>query len=1122
MELNYNNGIFSIYLDAKLKYDEAVAAHDEIFTHIEGLEKKGDHVENVIIDADKLLYISSAGIRILVELRQQYSGLRILNVSQTVYETISITGLEDMLGIELKDETPADNGNRISSPVKTREKGSDIPSGFTSVVQKIEAQAELHPDKTAVVSSKGSYSYRELNETANKVANSLIFMDAAPEDIVCIMLERGIEIYAATIGVLKAGCAYVIVNPKYPDERIEYIYRDSGAKHIISSLDMVYDRLELFVDSLNKRPLFFEHILNSKETDNPDLAIYPENLCYIIYTSGSTGKPKGVMIEHGNLSNFLIDDPENREFLGLAERSKRCLAMAQMTFDVSVMEEYIPLVTGNTVVMTLYDEIANPAKMIKLMLDHKVDGADFTPSYLLGLMKLPSAKEAVAGLKVIDFGAEAFPGQLYSRIRECNPDVYIMNGYGPTETTISCTMKVIDSPDNITIGIPNANVDVYIIDENGEEVPEGEIGELLICGKGVGRGYINPDERSAAAFTEYKGRRAYKSGDLCRINEDGEIEYFGRKDLQVKIRGLRIELGEVEAVFNKMEGIDTCVAASFENRYLCLYYTSAGELDTSDLRAYAKQHLAHYMLPDIYMRLDEIPMTDNKKADRKALPKPQVEEESIRKPETDMQRRILELLCSIVTDRSFGIDQNLPESGLSSLDVMLFISLIGSEYNIGINIGDFVNHPTVMDLEKFIQSAPKINRTEMLEKYHATDIQITDYNEALAGKNDLDIPSLYELDVTVDTDRLKDALMKVIAAHPGLTLRLEPDENNTLYQIPQDDYPNCEIRTSQIQDNELEDRIRELCTPIPPNGKWLFRFEILETPTRKYLFANYNHLNSDGESISIAIEDIIAAYEGKELEDEQLSAMEYGEYLHGFWETKAGKHCIDMYMKYFETAGGATTYPPDRDIDEWIPKHLELPLSVTGDELRSYCKTNHFTESVLLAGALGLVLADHTGHDNAVFSFGYSGRNDSRLSNSIGYIATLLEVFCFTGKHDSYRAYLKDFNRMFLNVLTFPCMPFMKVLEKYPNAIDIIYLYQPYSPEEYTMDGKRVKSISLRNDTVYESKKLIVQPVQQKDGSIIWQIDYQGNLYSDESMNNLARDLNKTVRAIINGDTMHR
>ena len=190
MELNYNNGIFSIYLDARLKYDEAVAAHDEIFTHIEGLEKKGDHVENVIIDADKLVYISSAGIRILVELRQQYSGLRILNVSQTVYETISITGLEDMLGIELKDETPADDGDRISSPVKTREKGSGIPSGFTSVVQKIEAQAELHPDKTAVVSSKGSYSYRELNETANKVANSLIFMDAAPEDIVCIMLDR--------------------------------------------------------------------------------------------------------------------------------------------------------------------------------------------------------------------------------------------------------------------------------------------------------------------------------------------------------------------------------------------------------------------------------------------------------------------------------------------------------------------------------------------------------------------------------------------------------------------------------------------------------------------------------------------------------------------------------------------------------------------------------------------------------------------------------------------------------------------------------------------------------------------------------------------------------------------
>lgn len=1122
MELSYNNGIFTITLDAKLKYDEAVAAHDQIFSHLEELEKTGKPVKNVIIDADKLTYISSAGIRILLELRKEYSGLKILNVSRIVYDTISITGLEDILGIELKQEEAADNENIISVSKKNQDKESDIPSGFESVIQKIEAQAELHPDKTAVVSSRGSYSYKELNEVANKVANSLIFMDADPEDIVCIMLERGIEIYAATIGVLKAGCAYVIVNPKYPDERIEYIYRDSGAKHIISSLDMVYERLELFVDQLNKRPLFFEHILNSKETDNPGLAIYPENLCYIIYTSGSTGKPKGVMIEHGNLSNFLLDDPKNREFLGLAERSKRCLAMAQMTFDVSVMEEYIPLVTGNTVVMALYDEIANPAKMIKLMIDHKVDGADLTPSYLLGLMKLPSAREAVAGLKVIDFGAEAFPGQLYSRIRECNPDVYIMNGYGPTETTISCTMKVIDSPDHITIGIPNANVEVFVIDENGEELPDGEIGELLICGKGVGRGYINPDDRSAAAFIEYKGSRAYKSGDLCRINDDGEIEYFGRKDLQVKIRGLRIELGEVEAVFNKMEGIDACVAAAVDNRYLCLYYTSDRELGMSDLRSYAKQHLAHYMLPDIYMKLDEIPMTENKKADRTALPKPKVEEERIREPETDIQRRILELLYSIIDDRIFGIDQNLPESGLSSLDVMLFISLIGSEYNIGINIGDFVSHPTVIDLENFIQSAPRINKTEMLEKYHATEIQATDYDEALAGKNVLDLPMLYEMDLKIDSSRLKDAIIKVLDVHLGLTLRMEPGKDNTLYQIPQDDDPSYEIRISQIKDDELEDKIRKLCAPIPPDGKWLFRFEILETDSKKYLFTNYNHLISDGDSISIAIEDIIAAYEGKELKGEQLTAMEYSEYLHGFWDTKAGKHCINMYMNYFEAVGGATTYPPDRNLEKWTPEHLESPLPVSGEELRSYCRSNHFTESVLLAGALGVVLADHTGRENSAFSFGYSGRNDSRLSNSIGYIATLIEVFCFTGKHDSYKAYLKDFNRMFLNVLTFPCMPFMKVLEKYPNAIDIIYLFQPYSPEEYEMDGTRVKVISLQSDTVYENKKLIVQPVQKKDGSIIWQIDYQSNLYSEERMNDLVRDLNKTVRAIINGDAMHR
>ncbi len=1122
MELTYTEGTFSIILDNKLDYDAAVTAYDKIFKNIEDIENSGSSIESVRIDADCLSLISSAGVRILIELKKRFQDLKILNVSPDVYEVISITGLEDILGIELKKEKTAENKTLSSSTSKKTDRLRTVPSDFVPVTKMFEEQAALNPDHTAVISSKGSYSYKELNEAANKIANSLIDQDAGPDDIVCILLNRGIEIYAATIGALKAGCAYAVVNPRYPDERIEYIYKDSGAKFIISSLGTVYDRLELFVDKLQKRPLFFEHMLSSRETQNPDTIIYPGDLCYVKYTSGSTGKPKGVMLEHGNLSNFLIDAPDNPGFTELASKSTRCLAMAQMTFDVSVMEEYIPLVTGHTSVFALFEEIANPAKLIKLMVDNHVDGAVFTPSYLSGMMKLQGVNEAIAGLKAVVFCAEPFLPTLYTRIRECNPNVTILNSYGPTETTIVCTTKILNSSENITIGFPHTNVEVFIIDENGNELPKGETGELLIAGKCVGRGYINLPEKTAESFIDFRGMRAYKSGDLCRINSDNEIESFGRKDFQVKIRGLRIELGEVESVMNGMDGIDICVAASIEGRYLCLYYTSEKGVEESEIRTYAKEHLAHYMIPDIYMKLDEMPMTENKKANRKALPVPkqEVKEEKLREPESDIQKTLLKLLNSVIEDRQFGVDQNLPESGLSSLDVMLFISLVGSEYNIGINIGDFVKHPTIIDLEQFIQSAPRLKQIENLEKYHATERQITGYFEAKAGGNELDLPTLYEMDKEIDTDRLMDAIHKTMAAHPGLTLRLETDEENDLYQIPQDDFIDFEIKVSHIDDGDLEKKTKELCVPLPPDGKWLFNFEIIETPTRKYLFTDYNHLNSDGASISIIIEDIIASYEGKELKPEQLTTLEYGEFLSGFWDTKAGKHCINMYMDYFENAGGAVTFPPDRNEEKWRPEHIEIPLPVKGDELRAYCKANHFTESTLLAGALGVVLADHTKRKSTAFSFGYSGRNDSRLSNSIGYIATALEVFCHPGKHDSYKDYLKDFDRMLLNILTFPIMPIMKVFEKYPNALDIVYLYQPYSPEEYEMDGHKIKVISLQDTTVYESIKLIVQPVQKRNEDISWKIDYHGNLYSKDSMIALVQDLNKTVQAIINDDGM--
>ena len=492
---------------------------------------------------------------------------------------------------------------------------------FQPVTKLFEEQVRLHPDKCAVVSGKDKFTFAQLNKRANKIANALIEKGIQHETIVGIIMERGCDFYAVRQGILKSGGAFAVAAPDYPDDRVQYIFEDAGIPFVITTKKLAEERRELFA-KLSCTVLLLEELLEYYNTENPDTEIGEHDLCYCIYTSGSTGKPKGVMIEHINLANFVNPNPRNAETYGYISRGSVSLSMAAMTFDVSVLEEFIPLTNGLTAVIASDEEILNPIMLGELIIENNVDIMTTTPTYLSNMIDLPQLGKAVAQIKVFDVGAEAFPPALYDKIRAVNPDAYIMNGYGPTETTISCTMKVITEGKNITIGTPNGNVQVYVVDKDNKVLPDGETGELVVAGLGVGRGYMNLPEKTAEVFIELNGERAYKTGDLARINPEGEIEFFGRKDNQIKLRGLRIELGEIEEVVNSFEGIVTSVTVPVDNKYLCCYFMADRKINIEELSAYASESLAHYMVPDVFVQMDKMPLTQNGKIDKKALPKP--------------------------------------------------------------------------------------------------------------------------------------------------------------------------------------------------------------------------------------------------------------------------------------------------------------------------------------------------------------------------------------------------------------------------------------------------------------------------------------------------------------------
>lgn len=583
---------------------------------------------------------------------------------------------------------------------------TNYPVSFVPVHKLFEEQVSIHSEDTAFIADGKKLSYGELNSQANRIANFLIERKLAVEEAVGIILPRTTDVPAAEYGIMKAGGAFLPMLPDYPDERIDYCLKDSKSRFVITTEEIKRERQSLF----KEKPytvLTVEELFENNNTENPKLDVPTDSLAYIIYTSGSTGTPKGVMIEHHNLCNFVNANPLNYETVNFVSYGKTALSVASISFDFSLMEIHIPLCNGMAVCMAGEEEIHNPLSLFKLIIDNNVDVISGTPSFIASFVDLPQAAQALSKVKMYDLGAEAFPPSLYEKLHRVSPDAVIVNGYGPTEATISCISKVMDGSGAVTIGKPAANVRAYICDKSGNILPTGAKGELVICGDGVGRGYVNLPEKTANVFVTLNGRKAYKSGDLARYNKDGEIEFFGRLDNQVKLRGFRVELDEIETVMNDYPQISRSVVVVKENpqsgQFLCGYFTATQQIDKNSLTEHMKRSLTYYMIPSVLIQLDALPLTPNGKINKKALPEPEftAEEREYTAPKNELQKRLCDMFANAIGTDKVGIDENFFEIGGTSLSASK-IAMRAMTENLPIAYGDIFDNPTVEMLEQHI------------------------------------------------------------------------------------------------------------------------------------------------------------------------------------------------------------------------------------------------------------------------------------------------------------------------------------------------------------------------------------------------------------------------------------
>ncbi len=591
---------------------------------------------------------------------------------------------------------------------------ADDPRGST-IAEAFKQQAALTPNAIAVVAGERRLSYREFDEHSNRLANHLQFLGVGPETLVGIFLGRTEHLIIGILAILKAGGAYVPLEPAHPSARLSLVIKDSEMKILLTSHE-IRDRLPMDLG-----PLRVLDVDDAAIAETSSRAISPSssgmNLAYVMYTSGSTGKPKGVMVEHRNVINFFTGMDS---VIGL-DRGV-WLAVTSAAFDISVLELLWTLTRGFTVVLhgdegaaTMGDEISR----------HGVTHLQMTPSLAQMLTLDDSVFSKLAMLKHILLGGETLPASLIRRLRQVF-DGAIHNMYGPTETTIwSTSYSVRELSVTVPIGLPIANTQVYLLDQDFQPVAPGEAGEIFIGGDGVARGYWNQPQLTAERFVAIpalSADRVYRTGDLARVLADGNLEFLGRVDYQIKVRGHRIEPGEIEAALEQCTGIRQAVIVAREDREgdkrLVAYLVAdvEGRDAANALRHALSTKLPEAMVPSAFVFLPALPLTGNGKIDREALlklPPPAITitstvSGSVSRHANEMERVVAQAWQEALGVSEIGLTDNFFDLGAHSLTVAEVQVKLQHALGREISLVDLFQFPTVSSLARHLPGTEQV------------------------------------------------------------------------------------------------------------------------------------------------------------------------------------------------------------------------------------------------------------------------------------------------------------------------------------------------------------------------------------------------------------------------------
>jgi amino acid adenylation domain-containing protein len=1027
--------------------------------------------------------------------------------------------------------------------------------------QVFEEQVVKTPDAIAVMFEEQQLTYRELNQKANQFAHYLQTLGVEPEVLVGICVERSLEMVIGMLGILKAGGAYVPLDPGYPAERLSYMLSDAGVKVLLTQ-----NNLLSILPSNSARMVCLNtdlEIIESHSRKNLVTGVSGANLAYVIYTSGSTGTPKGVCCNHLGVLN-LCADFHSRKPLVVGER---CSLWTSLSFDVSVYEIFSTLCAGAALHIVPEPIRLDAITFINWLSAQQICSAYIPPFMLQAICERLSQVPNQLSLQRLLVGVEPIYEQLLISLSQLIPGLHIINGYGPSETTICATLYSVQSQDvgnrNTPIGKPVQNTEIFLLDKQMQQVPIGVSGEIYISGIGLARGYLNRPDLTAAKFipnpfSDEPHSRLYKTGDLARYLPDGDIEYLGRIDHQVKIRGFRIELGEIETVLSSHPQIQQAVTIAAEdatgNKRLVAYVvvSEVETFRTQQLREFLQEQLPVYMVPSTFVILDTLPLTPNGKVDRKALPEPHGEidrEQEYVAPRTPNEEIIAQIFTTVLGVETVSIHDNFFELGGHSLLATQLTSRLKQSFTVEVPLRVIFEFPTVAQLDQTISqlrtqgqelSLPAIERIAPDTK----DIPLSFAQERLWFFNQLEgasatynIPAALCLTGILNLGALHQALAEIVRRHEALRTSFSNTGGRPIQII----HPSAtmDLEVIDLQHLSVNDRESMVTQQIQQSALSPFDLEIAPlmqcsvlqlSQTESVFCINMHHIVSDGWSIGVLVQELSALYsaycagEPSPLSELEVQYADFALWQRQWLSGEVLERQLQYWVSQLQGIPELLQLPTDRprpSIQAYRGTTASFPLGQElTEQLKALSQQTGCTLFITLLSAFATLLYRYSGQSDIVIGSPIANRNQPEIESLIGFFVNTLVLRTQMEEQLSFDHLLQQVRETVLKAYEHQEVPFEKVVEalqpqrclSHSPLFQVMFILQNMPLDEIELPGINLSRIEQESTS---AKFDIALSIVETSLGLDCEWEYSTDLFDESTIKQMASHFESLLLAIV-------